>query len=208
LGRWRSRSAQTRQVVRDLGLDLLESALIKVDPVHLVDHDRDLMDAKEMQQVGVPARLVADALRGIDEESPDTITVQPREWEARRSEWGYGAIMAGGGGRSGSPCNQITRLFEMTVRQPDIRKFLAEIGFVSGTHQPVRPAGAYHRPESSQAKSLWSPNVPKSGEICPTFQRAFCEMAFPGSSPGAPANHCRLSRAFPSCQKSRDTSVG
>jgi hypothetical protein len=76
------------------------------------------------------------------------------------------------------------------------------------TRQPVHLAGVCSNLCPCWVKSLWSLYVPETGGIRPTFQRAFSKTTFPGSNPGAPANHCRLSRAFPSCQKSRDTSVG
>src|SRR5438105_4768262 len=50
--------------------------------------------------------------------------------------------------------------------------------------QPVQLEGAYPLSGTLPAKSLWSRNVPKSGEIRPTFQRAFFETTFVSSSPG------------------------
>ena len=50
--------------------------------------------------------------------------------------------------------------------------------FVSDWRAPVQPVGASHIFCSGRAKSLWSRCVPKSGEFCPTFQRAFSEQHF------------------------------
>ncbi len=48
--------------------------------------------------------------------------------------------------------------------------------------------GVYHSYSTFFATSLWSRNVPKSGEIHPTFQRAFSKAAFACSSPPTPAS--------------------
>ena len=53
---------------RDLGADLLEARRAVVDPVHLVDDDRHLADAEQVQQIAVPPGLVANAFGGIDDQ--------------------------------------------------------------------------------------------------------------------------------------------
>ena len=68
--------------------------------------------------------------------------------------------------------------------------------FASDWWAPVQLLAASHNFRSGRGKSLWPRCVPKSGEICPTFQRAFSETSFPGSNPGAPADQCR--RFWPS----------
>ena len=50
----------------DLGLDRMEAVLIEADPVHLVDHDRHLPHPEQVQEVAVPAGLVAHAFGRID----------------------------------------------------------------------------------------------------------------------------------------------
>ena len=54
-------------MIDDLGLDLVKALLVEIDPVHLVDDDRDLMDAEQVQQIAVPTRLVAHALGRVDD---------------------------------------------------------------------------------------------------------------------------------------------
>ena len=56
------------EVVGDLGLDLVKPRRVEVDAVHLVDDDRDLTDAEEVQQIAVPARLVAHAFGRVDDQ--------------------------------------------------------------------------------------------------------------------------------------------
>ncbi len=45
----------------NLVADLLEAIGAEIDAVHLVDDDRDLPDAEQMQQIAVPPGLVAHA---------------------------------------------------------------------------------------------------------------------------------------------------
>ena len=40
----------------------------EIDPVHLVDDDRDLFDAEQMQQIAVPPGLVAHAFQRVDDQ--------------------------------------------------------------------------------------------------------------------------------------------
>ena len=61
-----ARQAEAGEMAGDLGLDVVEALLVEIDAIHLVDDDRDLMDAEQVQQVAVPARLVAHAFGGID----------------------------------------------------------------------------------------------------------------------------------------------
>ena len=49
-------------------VDLAEAARVVADAVHLVDDDGDLPDAEQMQQIAVPARLLAHALGGVDDQ--------------------------------------------------------------------------------------------------------------------------------------------
>jgi hypothetical protein len=86
-------------------------------------------------------------------------------------------------------------------------KFRAETGSNPITHQPVRLAGACEHFGSSRARSLWSRNVPKSGEIYATFQRAFSKTTFASSNPLKPANHCRLCHESQFCDKIIYTSM-
>ena len=58
--------ADFREVVARLSCHLIETGLVVIDQVHLVDHDADLTHAQEVQQVGVAARLLLHALGGID----------------------------------------------------------------------------------------------------------------------------------------------
>ena len=55
-------------MIGDLRLDRVEPARVEIDAVHLVDDDRDLMDAEQMQQIAVAARLLAHAFGGIDDQ--------------------------------------------------------------------------------------------------------------------------------------------
>src|SRR5438132_13799744 len=61
---------------------------------------------------------------------------------------------------------------------------------------------------SSYAKSLWSPNVPESGEIRPTFQKAFSKMTFAGSNPSCPARQSNLYGVIPGCVRTADIPAG
>ena len=48
--------------------DLAEPAGAEIDPVHLVDDDRDLLDPQKMQQITVPSGLVAHAFQRVDDQ--------------------------------------------------------------------------------------------------------------------------------------------
>ena len=63
--RRRGRDADFFEVLGDVPCDLGEAALVEVHEVHLVDDRGDLPDAEQMEQIGVPARGLADALGGI-----------------------------------------------------------------------------------------------------------------------------------------------
>ena len=52
----------------DLVADLLEARGAEIDAVHLVDDDRDLLDAEQMQQIAVPPGLVAHAFQRVDDQ--------------------------------------------------------------------------------------------------------------------------------------------
>ncbi len=52
----------------DLAADLVEARCAEIDAVHLVDDDRDLPDAEQMQQIAVPAGLVAHAFQRVDDQ--------------------------------------------------------------------------------------------------------------------------------------------
>ena len=52
----------------NLVADFVESRCAEIDPVHLVDNDGYLFDAKKMQQIAVAPRLVAHALQRIDDQ--------------------------------------------------------------------------------------------------------------------------------------------
>ena len=48
--------------------DRAEAVGAVVDQVHLVDQDRDLLDAQQMEQIAVPAGLLLHALLGVDQQ--------------------------------------------------------------------------------------------------------------------------------------------
>ena len=52
----------------NLVADVLIALLAEIDAIHLVDDDRDLADAEQMQQIAVPAGLVAHAFGGVDDQ--------------------------------------------------------------------------------------------------------------------------------------------
>ena len=52
----------------NLGADLVKSRRAEIDPVHLVDDDRDLLDAEKMQQIAVAPGLVAHAFQRVDDQ--------------------------------------------------------------------------------------------------------------------------------------------
>ena len=52
----------------DLGLDIAEPLRVEADAIHLVDDDRHLPHAQQMQQIAVPAGLVAHAFGRIHDE--------------------------------------------------------------------------------------------------------------------------------------------
>ena len=59
---------QTRKVAADLGLDLAEPRRVEGDAVHLVDDDRDLPHPEQVQEIAVPAGLIAHAFARIDDQ--------------------------------------------------------------------------------------------------------------------------------------------
>lgn len=52
----------------DLVADRLEAVGGEVDAIHLVDDDRDLLHAKQMQEIAVPPGLVAHAFERVDDQ--------------------------------------------------------------------------------------------------------------------------------------------
>ena len=52
----------------NLVADLPESCRAEIDPVHLVDDNGDLFDAKQMQQIAVAPGLVAHAFQRVDDQ--------------------------------------------------------------------------------------------------------------------------------------------
>ena len=52
----------------NLVADRRKARCSEIDPVHLVDDDRDLPDAEQMQEIAVTPRLVAHALQRIDDQ--------------------------------------------------------------------------------------------------------------------------------------------
>ena len=52
----------------NLVLDFLKSRRAEIDPVHLVDDNSDLLDAKQVQQVAVAPGLVAHAFQRVDDQ--------------------------------------------------------------------------------------------------------------------------------------------
>ena len=53
----------------NLVADLVKSRRAEIDPVHLVDDDRDLLDAEQMQQIAVAPGLVAHAFQRVDDQN-------------------------------------------------------------------------------------------------------------------------------------------
>ena len=49
-------------------LDLLEARRVVIDAVHLIDDDRDLMHAEQLQEIAVAAGLLAHALDRVDDQ--------------------------------------------------------------------------------------------------------------------------------------------
>ena len=60
--------AEALQMRRDLVADFLEALGGEIDAVHLVDDDRDLLHAEQMQQIAVTAGLVAHAFERVDDQ--------------------------------------------------------------------------------------------------------------------------------------------
>ena len=60
--------AQALEIVAILLGHRAEAIGAVVHQVHLVDQHRDLVDAEQMQQIAVPARLLAHALVGVDQQ--------------------------------------------------------------------------------------------------------------------------------------------
>src|SRR5262245_38606288 len=54
------------------------------------------------------------------------------------------------------------------------------------------PLAACPYSRSCRVKSLWSRDVPETGEFVPTFQGAFFESTFASSNPPTPATQCGL----------------
>src|SRR5258706_10126019 len=84
------------------------------------------------------------------------------------------------------PQQLVVHATEKPIAQSDIHKFRAETGLCPAYVQAVQAAAACQSFRSSDAKSLWSLNVPKTGGIPPSFQRAFCKTSFSGSNPLEP----------------------
>ena len=64
----RRRHAEADQMRGNLVADLLEAIGAEIDAVHLVDDDRDLLDAEQMQQIAVAPGLVAHAFQRVDDQ--------------------------------------------------------------------------------------------------------------------------------------------
>ena len=64
----RGRDAKAGQMRGNLVADLGKSRRAEIDPVHLVDDDRDLFDAEKMQQIAVAPGLVAHAFQRVDDQ--------------------------------------------------------------------------------------------------------------------------------------------
>src|SRR5207248_6222531 len=62
------RDAELGQKRAELGLDRIEPLVAIADQVHLVDQNDDLLNSEQLYQESMPARLLLDALGGIDEE--------------------------------------------------------------------------------------------------------------------------------------------
>ena len=56
------------QIAAVLGLDGPESLRVVADQIHLVDHNRHLVNAEQLEQIAMVARLAAHALVGVDEQ--------------------------------------------------------------------------------------------------------------------------------------------
>ncbi len=64
----RGRHAEAAQMRGNLVADRLEAVSGEIDAVHLVDDDRDLLHAEQMQQITVPPGLVAHAFERVDDQ--------------------------------------------------------------------------------------------------------------------------------------------
>jgi hypothetical protein len=73
----------------ELGADALEHRLVVVDEVHLVDADEQVGHAQQRGQEGVAARLLDDALPGVDEHQ--------REVGGRAGDHVAGVLLVAGG---------------------------------------------------------------------------------------------------------------
>ena len=60
------RQSKPGKVSRNFGFDVPEPARIEAHAIHLVDRDRHLAHAEEMQEIAVAARLLAHAFGGVD----------------------------------------------------------------------------------------------------------------------------------------------
>ena len=72
---------------RNLVADLLEARRAVIDAVHLVDHDRNLVDAEQMQQIAVAAGLVAHAFRASMISTAPSACEAPVIMLRRNSAW-------------------------------------------------------------------------------------------------------------------------
>ena len=60
--------AKADEMRGDLVADFLESRRAEIDPIHLVDDNGDLFDAKKMQKIAVAPGLVAHAFQRVDDQ--------------------------------------------------------------------------------------------------------------------------------------------
>ena len=60
--------AKAGKLVGDLGFDRGEFFLVEADAIHLVDDHRQLRNAEKMQQMNMPAGLIAHAFGSIDQQ--------------------------------------------------------------------------------------------------------------------------------------------
>src|ERR1700730_16856551 len=56
------------KIALNFSSERMVTAGVVIDTIHLVNHDSNLAQAEEMQQIAVPARLLAYAFAGIDDQ--------------------------------------------------------------------------------------------------------------------------------------------
>ena len=81
--RLRGLDAELLGQLGELALDLAEARLVPVDEVHLVDRGDEVVDAEQARQRGVAARLLDDAVAGVDQDHREVRRRRARDHVAR-----------------------------------------------------------------------------------------------------------------------------